>query len=124
MPKQRLNPPHACLPDHAAHGPGQRLDKWLWFVRLFRSRAEAADMCASRHLRLDGRVIDKSHATVRPGSIVSFPKDGRVIVVKVLGLAEQRGPFAVARELYEDMSPEPRAMFAHAGAEHYAACPA
>lgn len=124
MPKQRPNQQHACMSDHAAHGQGQRLDKWLWFVRLFRSRSEAADMCASRHLRLDGRVIDKSHATVRPGSIVSFPKGGRVVVVKVLGLAEHRGPFTVARELYEDLSPEPRATFAHAGSEHYAACPA
>lgn len=124
MPKQRPYDPHAIQPDHAAHGPGQRLDKWLWFVRLFRSRAEAADMCASRHLRLDGRVIDKSHATVRPGSIVSFPKGGRVIVVKVLALAEQRGPFVVAQELYEDLSPQPAAQFVRTGTEHHAACPA
>ena len=46
----------------------QRLDKWLWFARLFKTRAEAAAVCSSRHLRMDGRIVDKPHAAVRVGS--------------------------------------------------------
>jgi ribosome-associated heat shock protein Hsp15 len=86
-----------------------RLDKWLFFSRLFRTRAQAADMCASRHLRMDGRVIDKAHAAVRIGSVISFPRGGRVIVVKVLGLGERRGPAGSGMSLYEDLSPAPKA---------------
>lgn len=96
---------HAAVSVATAAQTGQRLDKWLWFARLFRSRSEAADMCQSRHLRLDGRVIDKCHATVRPGSVISFPKAGHVVVVRVRDTAEARGPFSVARQLYDDLSP-------------------
>lgn len=85
----------------------QRLDKWLWFARLFKTRPEAAAMCGSRHLRMDGRVVDKPHALVRVGSVISFPKAGRVMVVKVEGMAERRGPYATARLLYSDLSPAP-----------------
>lgn len=88
----------------------QRLDKWLWFARLFKTRVEAAAMCSSRHLRMDGRVVDKPHALVRVGSVISFPKAGRVIVVKVEGMAERRGPYATARLLYSDLSPQPATM--------------
>lgn len=88
----------------------QRLDKWLWFARLFKTRAEAAAMCSSRHLRMDGRVVDKPHAAVRLGSVISFPKAGRVIVVKVEGFAERRGPYSTARLLYCDMSPSVQAV--------------
>ncbi len=85
----------------------QRLDKWLWFARLFKTRSEAAAVCSSRHLRLDGRVVDKPHALVRVGSVISFPKAGRVFVLKVEGMAERRGPYATARLLYSDLSPQP-----------------
>lgn len=89
-----------------SHDKGsQRLDKWLWFARFFKSRSEAANMCTSRHLRLDGRVIEKPHATVRVGSVISFPRNGCVVVVKVEGIPERRGPFILARTLYKDLSP-------------------
>lgn len=86
------------------HGQGLRLDKWLWFARLTKSRTDAQRLCESRHLRLDGRVIDRPSALVRAGSVVSFPKHDDVVVVRVLGLAERRGPFVEARELYDDLT--------------------
>jgi len=67
-----------------------RLDKWLWFARLTKSRSDAQRLCESRHLRLDGRVIDRPSALVRAGSVVSFPKFDDVIIVRVLGIAERR----------------------------------
>jgi ribosome-associated heat shock protein Hsp15 len=86
------------------HGQGLRLDKWLWFARLTKSRSDAQRLCESRRLRLDGRVIDRPSALVRAGSVVSFPKFDDVVVVRVLGLAESRGPFVEARELYADLT--------------------
>ena len=86
------------------HGQGLRLDKWLWFARLAKSRSDAQRLCESRHLRLDGRVIDRASALVRAGSVLSYPKHDEVVVVRVEGLAERRGPFVEARELYTDLT--------------------
>ena len=86
------------------HGQGLRLDKWLWFARLTKSRSDAQRLCESRHLRLDGRVIDRPSALVRAGSVVSFPQRDDVIVVRVLGLAEHRGPFVEACQMYADLT--------------------
>jgi len=82
------------------HDRGMRIDKWLWFARLAGSRGKAQEICESRHLRLDGRVIDRSCAQVRPGSVISFPRGDDVMVVRVEALADQRGPFREASLLY------------------------
>lgn len=87
---------------------GMRLDKWLWFSRLAGSRSEAQKLCESRHLRLDGRVIDRSCATVRRGAVLSFPKGDHVIAVRVEAMAEARGPSTDARALYTPLLPAPR----------------
>ena len=85
------------------YGPGLRLDKWLWFARLTKSRSQAQELAESRHLRLDGRVIERASALVRPGQVLSFPQGERVRVVRVDALAERRGPFAQAQHLYTDL---------------------
>jgi ribosome-associated heat shock protein Hsp15 len=87
------------------YGPGLRLDKWLWFARLTKTRSQAQELAESRHLRLDGRVIERASALVRPGSVLSFPWAGEVRVVRVEALADRRGPFAEAQHLYSDLSP-------------------
>ena len=91
------------------YGQGLRLDKWLWFARLAKSRGDAQRLCESRHLRLDGRVIDRASALVRSGSVVSFPERDEVVVVRVEALADRRGPFAEARDLYTDLTARRRA---------------
>lgn len=87
---------------------GMRLDKWLWYSRLSGSRSEAQKLCESRHLRLDGRVIDRSCAIVRRGAVLSFPKGDHVIAVRVEALTDGRGPTADARALYTPLLPAPR----------------
>ena len=86
------------------YGASLRLDKWLWFARLAKSRSAAQALCESRRLRIDGRVIERASALVRAGAVVSFPKDDEVIVIKVEGLAERRGPYEEARQLYTDLT--------------------
>lgn len=86
------------------YGAGLRLDKWLWFARLAKSRSAAQTLCESRRLRLDGRVIDRASALVRAGSVVSFPRGDDVIIVRVEGLAERRGQYEQARLLYTDLT--------------------
>jgi ribosome-associated heat shock protein Hsp15 len=55
-------------------------------------------------LRLDGRVIDRASALVRAGSVLSFPDNDEIVVVRVEGLADRRGPYEEARHLYTDLS--------------------
>ncbi len=86
------------------YGPGLRLDKWLWFARLTRSRSQAQELAESRHLRIDGRVIDRASALVRPGQVISYPYCDEVRVVRVEALSGRRGPFSEAQALYTDLS--------------------
>lgn len=90
------------------YGAGLRLDKWLWFARLAGSRSEAQGLCESRRLRIDGRVVERASVQVRAGSVISWPRGGDVIVVRVEGLPERRGPYVEARQFYTDLTPPGR----------------
>lgn len=83
----------------------QRLDKWLWCARFFKSRGLANRMLGAGRLRLSGKVVTKAHQLVRPGDVLTFPQGPHIRVVKVLFLAERRGPAPEAQMLYEDLSP-------------------
>ncbi len=80
-----------------------RLDQWLWAVRVYKSRTLAAGLCAQGRIRLSGRVIDKPHATLRVGDVLTFPLGSGIKVVRVLSLAARRGPAPEAQALYEDL---------------------
>ena len=83
----------------------QRLDLWLWFARFFKSRTLSTRFVQSGRLRVNNQVIKKAHHNLRVGDILTFPKAGRVQVVKLLDLGLRRGPAPEARALYEDLSP-------------------
>ncbi|WPZ34278.1 S4 domain-containing protein [Thalassobaculum sp. OXR-137] len=85
----------------------QRLDKWLWCARFFKSRALANALLAANRLRMDGTVVAKAHQKVKVGAVLTFPQGPHVRVVKVLSLATRRGPAPEARLLYEDLAPIP-----------------
>ena len=91
----------------ATDGAGQRLDKWLWAARFFKTRGGAAARCAEGKIRMSGRVISKAHVTERVGDVLTFPLGRYIRVVKVLALAERRGPAPEARALYDDLNPIP-----------------
>lgn len=91
----------------AASDPGedaQRLDTWLWAARFFKTRSRAAELCEAGRIRLSGRVIDKAHARIRPGDVLTFPLDDSIRIVRVITLAGRRGPAREARLLYEDLT--------------------
>jgi ribosome-associated heat shock protein Hsp15 len=94
----------SARPAPAENAAGLRLDKFLWYSRLLKTRADAAKLCESRHLRLDGRVIDKAHAIVRVGSVLSFPRHGEVKIVRVTQLPVRRGPASEAADTFQDLS--------------------
>jgi ribosome-associated heat shock protein Hsp15 len=89
-----------------AEAPSLRLDKFLWFARIVKTRALAQQLAEQGRLRLNGRVIDKAHAPVRPGDVLSFARHGEVRVLKVEALPVRRGPAAEARMHYCELTSE------------------
>lgn len=88
-----------------SYGKAMRLDKYLWFVRLAATRTVAQAIARSGHLRIDGRVVDRAHATVRIGNVLSMPLHGRVRIVRIEAIPARRGPAPEARLCYSDLSP-------------------
>ena len=84
-----------------------RLDKFLWFARIVKTRAAAQALAEQGRLRLCGRVVDRAHAPVRVGDVLSFAVHGQVRVLRVEALPTRRGPPAEARALYVEVGTAP-----------------
>lgn len=80
-----------------------RLDKFLWFARIVKTRALAQTLAGQGRIRLNGRVIDKAHAPVRIGDVLSFALRGTVRVLRIESLPIRRGPPVEARALYTEI---------------------
>lgn len=85
----------------------QRLDKWLWFARLVKTRTLAAELVAAGKVRINRERATKPSRPIHAGDVITAAIHGRVRVLRVLAAGTRRGPAAEARELYEDMSPPP-----------------
>ena len=83
----------------------QRIDKWLWHARVFKTRSRAAAYAAAGKLRINGNRVRKASQAVGPDDVLTFALAGRVRVYRIAGLAMRRGPYLEAIKLYEDLSP-------------------
>lgn len=80
-----------------------RLDRFLWFARLAKTRDVAQAMACEGRLRIDGRVADRAHAPVRVGNVLTFAQGARVRVLRVEALPARRGPAVEARGCYQEL---------------------
>lgn len=78
-----------------------RIDKWLWHVRLFKTRTLAAEAVSGGKVKLDGERI-KPAREVHVGQFVSVTLDDRAIEVEVLDLPLRRGPATQAQGCYAE----------------------
>lgn len=92
----------------------QRIDKWLWYARFFKTRSLASKFVSAGHIRLsrkdndsDTQRVDKPRTTVQPGNILTFMYGNRVRIIHVLECGKRRGPASEAQTLYQDCSPPP-----------------
>jgi ribosome-associated heat shock protein Hsp15 len=83
-----------------------RIDKFLWFARIVKTRALAQGMAENGRIRIGGRVVDRAHAPVKVGDVLSFAQRGAVRVLRVEALPVRRGPPAEARTLYSELTSE------------------
>ena len=74
-----------------------RIDRFLFFIRLAKSRTLAQAIVDAGHVRIDGKRVAKPSEEVRAGSIVALPLRGEVRVLRVLALPGAPRPAAEAR---------------------------
>ena len=83
--------------------PAVRIDKWLWSVRIFKTRSLAASACRSGEVTIGGQAVKPSRE-VRINDIVTAKTGVIVRTIKVLGLIERRVGAPVAREYAQDLT--------------------
>lgn len=91
--------------DPAAAGPDDaRLDKWLWTVRAYKTRALAAEACRLGRVIVDGREA-KPAASVRAGQVIEARQGLVTRRLVVLGVPRGRQGPAKAKEFVRDETP-------------------
>ena len=83
----------------------QRVDKWLWFSRLVKTRTLASELVSTGKLRINKLKVSKPSHTVQAGDVLTFTHYGRLRVIKIAAIGARRGPAPEAQALYEDLSP-------------------
>ena len=85
----------------------QRLDKWLWFARIAKTRTLATRLVETGKARVNRTKVSKASRTVRAGDVITLAIHEQIRVLKVVAFGARRGPAAEAAMLYEDLSPPP-----------------
>jgi ribosome-associated heat shock protein Hsp15 len=78
-----------------------RLDKWLFHARFYRTRPLAQAAAQTGRVRLNGARVEKPGHAVKPGDVLTLGRGGQVMAVRIVALAERRGPAMEAQKLYE-----------------------
>lgn len=84
---------------------GQRLDKWLWYARFFKSRTLAGKLLTTRRFRINKRIVEKASTLCHVGDVLTFPQGKQIRIVRILDLGQRRGPATEAQSLYDDLTP-------------------
>lgn len=82
-----------------------RVDKWLWAVRIFKSRTLASTACKSNKVSMGDQTLKPSFSVER-GMILNVKKDGYNLTYKVVDLLEKRVSAQLAQPCYENLTPE------------------
>lgn len=83
----------------------QRIDKWLWYARFFKTRTAATKFVAAGKVRVNKTRVTKAGQVVQVGDILTFTLHHRLRIVEILGAGTRRGPAPEAQTLYADLSP-------------------
>ncbi|MEM7299574.1 MAG: RNA-binding S4 domain-containing protein [Pseudomonadota bacterium] len=92
-----------------------RIDKWIWFARIVKSRSKAKSLIEGGKLRVNSNKIASASHAVRTGDVLTITLERSVKVLKVAELGSRRGPAPEAQALYEDLTPPPEKAAAEKG---------
>ena len=82
-----------------------RVDKWLWSVRIFKSRTQASDACKTNKIKIGDATLKPSFL-LEGGEILNVRKNSFDMVYKVVTLIEKRVSATLAEPCYENLTPE------------------
>ena len=82
-----------------------RLDVYLYYIRIFKSRSLATKYILSNRLRISGQVTQKPHKLISIGDVLSMTIKGNVKILKILDIPNRRGPYSESLNFYEDITP-------------------
>lgn len=83
----------------------QRIDKWLWHARFFKTRSIAQKQVTTGKVRVDSEKISSPSRKVLPGNILTITMSRDIKIIEIVGIADKRGPYIQAQLLYNDLTP-------------------
>lgn len=83
---------------------GLRIDKWLWAVRLFKTRSQANEACRAGHVKIRGEAV-KPARTVRIGDLLQVQTEIVTYTVRVIGSPPHRVGAKLVPQFLEDLTP-------------------
>lgn len=82
-----------------------RTDKYLWAIRIFKTRTQAADACEQGKVKCNSLPVKPSHP-VSPGEEYAIKTPARKWLIRVTGLLDHRVQYREAVNFYADVTPE------------------
>lgn len=93
-----------------------RIDKYLWDIRVYKTRSEATEACNGNKIKIAG-VNAKPSKAVKIGDVIEVRKGSVLFTYKVLALSENRMGAALVPEYAENLTPESELAKMHAPRE-------
>ena len=82
-----------------------RLDVYLYYIRIFKSRSLATKFVSTNRLRISGQVTQKPHKMISIGDVLTMTINDNIKILKVLDIPNRRGPYSESLNFYEDITP-------------------
>ncbi len=82
-----------------------RLDIYLYYIRIFKSRSLASKFISSNRLRVSGQVTQKPHKLISLGDVLTMIINDKIKILKVLDIPNRRGSYSESLNFYEDIAP-------------------
>ena len=83
----------------------ERIDKWLWAMRVFKTRTLATDACKKGRVSMGGAVVKPSR-TVKPGDVIDVRKPPVTYTFRVVQLSENRLGARLVPDYLENLTPK------------------
>ena len=81
-----------------------RIDKWLWAIRIYKTRSLASEACAAGKIKIEGDTVKASYC-IKPGQTIHINRQGEKKILKVVKLIEKRVGAPLAATCFEDLTP-------------------
>ena len=82
-----------------------RVDIYLYYIRIFKSRSIATKFVTTNRLRISGQITKKPHKMISIGDVLTMTINDNVMILKVLDIPYRRGPYSESLNFYKNITP-------------------